>query len=230
MLWMSYPIRGCEKGMEKGMNFPLPTVHAGAPWVRLGRCPMAKLEVISLDRAQFYDELWTLNGQELRIRYALSPFGLQQLCEKHRLPVPPADYWIKVRHGKKVKRRPLPNLADPQFQTIHLLLLTPEMASCKLRHEPVLVPGALLDPHRSVVELCRHLQPDGAADGRRSAPRPAVVEFHVSRRSADRALRVLNPLIKAFEADRGQLFDTGRGCQRMYRTIRRIGSTTYLRP
>jgi hypothetical protein len=94
-----------------------------------------RLEIAALDREQFYDELWSFTGQELRIRYALSPFSLQQLCQKHRLPLPPMGHWIKVRHGKMAKRPPLPKVSEAPVNTVYVLLNDP--AHSKLQHDPV---------------------------------------------------------------------------------------------
>src|SRR5438874_1288201 len=107
-----------------------------------------KLNPIFLERSQFYDELWSFTGQELRIRYALSPFSLQQLCQQHRLPVPPAGYWTKLRHGKKAKPPPLPSIADPALGKVFLLLNDP--GRCRLRCDPVIVSATLDEPHTVV--------------------------------------------------------------------------------
>lgn len=71
---------------------------------------MERLKLVILERPQFYEELWSLTGQELRIRYALSPYGLGVLCETHRLPLPPVGYWTRIRHREEfiryLRRRP----------------------------------------------------------------------------------------------------------------------------
>lgn len=169
---------------------------------------MDKLNVIALDRATFYEELWTFTGQELRIRYALSPYSLQMLCQQHHLPAPPVGYWVKVRHGKKVKRPPLPNVSDPGLQRVYLLTNDPEHS--RLCHDPIPLPPALVDPHPRVAELRQQCHQIGT--NLRTEPPPlGQIGFAVGPKGRDRALRLLDTLVKAFESAGGELFQSSQG-------------------
>ncbi|MGE5610161.1 MAG: hypothetical protein ACM359_12975 [Bacillota bacterium] len=164
---------------------------------------MEKLNVIAMDRAKFHEELWTFTSQELRIRYALSPYSLEQLCKRHNLPAPPVGYWVKLRHGKKVKLPALPHVSDPALQIVYLL--ANDLEHGKLCHEPVAVPRTLVEPHPRIAQLCHQF---ARGDHDHSVPK-GQIPCDVGPKARDRALRILDALIKAFEAAGGQLFQGG---------------------
>ncbi|MCW3101145.1 MAG: hypothetical protein JWL77_6763 [Chthonomonadaceae bacterium] len=170
-----------------------------------------QVQITNLTRPQFYDELWTLTGQELRIRHGLSPYRLSVICKEYRLPTPPMGHWIKVRHGTSVKRRPLPELTDPARQTIPLLLLEPDIERCKLSREPVPVQQTLHDPHPFVSDLQEKLIGVRVDGGKAVLLKGSAVEFDVTSGLLDRALRLLDALAKGFEAVGGEVFSAAAG-------------------
>jgi hypothetical protein len=158
---------------------------------------MESLKLVTLSREEFFNELWDYTAQELRIRYALTPYGLQQLCQKYHCPVPPMGYWMKAVHHNEVGRRKPPKLTDPNLQTVHLLLLEADPARCKLSRVPIRVAEQLDTPHELIRSLRRSRTPDSASP---------VANLVVNSQSQNRALRILDAMIKAFEAAGGQFF------------------------
>lgn len=161
-------------------------------------------KIVSLTRESFYDILWSVTGQELRVQYALTPYGLQQLCLDHRLPVPPVGYWSKYRKGKKVRRPPLPCVQDTSLETIQLIRLWEPGTEPKLEYLAVPVPSALSAAHRLTKEFAISIQT--AKANSQCVTTNLCVETHVSPNSTDRVLCIFDTLAKAFEDNGGEIF------------------------
>ena len=62
-------------------------------------------------RQEFYDLVWSTAMTKLAKRFGMSDVGLRKICVKHAVPTPPAGYWAKLQHGKKVRKVPMPAAA-----------------------------------------------------------------------------------------------------------------------
>src|SRR5690242_7626806 len=65
-----------------------------------------------LTRRQLYELVWDQPMTKLASQFGLSDVGLRKICQKHRVPTPPAGHWAKKAYGKRVTTRPLPDIAN----------------------------------------------------------------------------------------------------------------------
>lgn len=80
----------------------------------------------TLTRKELYDLVWSVPMMKLAKRFDLSDQGLVKKCKKHNIPRPPMGYWVKLAHGKAVKKTPLPSNTD---KVLELIDFKPELKS-----------------------------------------------------------------------------------------------------
>ena len=173
-------------------------------------------EVVTYKRDLLYEEVWAESMLTVAKRYRISSVALAKVCKKLRVPFPGRGYWARVAAGKDVEERPpLPALrpGDPSELKVprrHAPLVALRTAiEEKLREEKnpaaAIVVGKKLSSPHPLVET---------AAGVLGRPRAKVktgstllrgdaancLDVAVSERSLDRALRILDALLKALEA------------------------------
>jgi hypothetical protein len=167
--------------------------------------------MLSIDRAQLYEQVWSEAIHKLCKQYSLSDRGLGKLCARHNVPVPPRGYWARVAHGQRPKRPPLPTLKPGQANTIRIerrlhhprseeVAPQPIPAAVLYERQPehrVTVPDDLALNHRLVREarrLLRGVKPDDRGILR---PPTGCLQVRVSRTAQPRALRIMEALFDA---------------------------------
>ena len=66
----------------------------------------------TLTRQELYELVWKVPMLRLARQCGLSDVGLAKLCRRHQIPTPKPGHWAKKRHGKIVRRTPLPPSDD----------------------------------------------------------------------------------------------------------------------
>ena len=165
-----------------------------------------------VSREALYEEVWSDPVTVVAPRYGLSDVGLVKICKKLRIPVPGRGYWAKVKAGHPTHKVPLPALAagarlpsgpTPLSDQEAALRATIQDALLQTRQsQPAIsVPSELVDPHALVRAAVARLRRRDGWDhpaGVRSAP-TEVLDIQVTRNSLDRALRLMDTLLKALE-------------------------------
>jgi len=163
------------------------------------------------DRQTLYEEVWSEPVTIIARRYGLSDVGFAKICRKLRVPLPSRGYWAKVKAGKVMRRVPLPSVDNSHQYAVTLTKLDPSALEAraaakqeerKIRETAgaVVMPAALENPHPLVKAAQKRLkQRDGWNDekGLRSAP-AEVINIEVTRSALDRALLLVDTLIKEF--------------------------------
>jgi hypothetical protein len=62
----------------------------------------------SLGREQIYELVWTKPMASVATEFGVSDVALKKRCRKLAIPTPSRGYWVKVEHGQKPARTPLP--------------------------------------------------------------------------------------------------------------------------
>lgn len=166
----------------------------------------------SVYRADLYEQIWTQPVVTIAKEYGLSDVGLRKKCKKYKIPLPPHGYWQKKQHGKHVAERPpLPpyegddkiefdsiendepevlNLEEP-----HVKEGQEKIAFEQLEENKIKVSQSLTSPHPFVIqnqEILNGIKPSGY-DGK-------CLDIAVGQNSINRALRIMDALIKALES------------------------------
>lgn len=173
-------------------------------------------------REELYDQVWTTPGSKLATQFGLSDVGLSKICKKHRIPRPPPGYWVRVQHGATIRRAPLPNLTDDALKTV---VITPHrFAQRRAPDSPRLpqihVPDALTNPHPLVVASEKSLR--GAklrGDGLLEPRARKALDVSVGPDSLDRAMRILDALIKSPEEQGSKVSTTAEGALKTVATF-----------
>ena len=165
-----------------------------------------------VSREALYEEVWTDAVTVVAPRYGLSDVGLVKICKKLGIPVPPRGYWAKVKAGRLTRKVPLPALPAGARDPSGPIPLSEQEAAVHARVRDALqqtresqasisVPAELVDPHPLVRTAGARLKRrDGwnHPAGVRSAPKE-VLDLQVTRNALDRALLLMDTLLKSLE-------------------------------
>jgi hypothetical protein len=170
-------------------------------------------------RDTLYEEVWSEPMTTVALRYGVSSVALAKMCRRLNVPMPGRGYWAKKVAGHEVSRRPLPPLKSGQ-STEHMVtrwvdpLTAPVvdggehrrlLAQERVNSKPV-VAETLIDPHPLITASMKVLR---SFDAARSAPARQTdrcLAISVGPPLLERALRVMDALLKAYEA-RGHRVD-----------------------
>lgn len=175
-------------------------------------------EHITLTRKELYDLVWSTPIVQIIKKFGVSDVGFAKWCRKMDVPRPGRGYWRKLECGKKVKRTPLRN--PEREDTLSLYVIKEDS---KTQQEPeeipesvafercpenkIIVPLELNAPHPYIVQAKKALG-RGREDDKYSRIIPSskpCLNISVCRDSLDRALRIMDTIIKALES-RGIVF------------------------
>ncbi len=176
-------------------------------------------EKIQLTRKELYEQVWSEPMIKLSKRYGLSDVGLRKRCKKFNIPVPALGYWRKKEVGRAEPPPPLPSFSGEESIEFHIKVQKAESppvdaehyteAEAKIAYERednnrICVPSTLRSPHPYVAKTKEAFE--GAEPSRYSRDKGLLsahrekLDISVSRNSLQRALRIMNALIKALEA------------------------------
>ena len=171
-------------------------------------------ELVAYRRDVLYEQVWAEPMLNVAKSYRISNVALAKICRKLGVPVPGRGYWARRTAGQKLKIPPLPPLkpgqpAEVKVHRYHSPHVTLRAAiEEKLREEKkpdaAIVVGAELGaPHPLVrkAELALGRRAKTKKDGRLlHGAQEGCLDIAVSWDSLDRALRILDALLKALEA------------------------------
>lgn len=162
-----------------------------------------------IDREILYEEIWSNPVTVVARQYGLSDVGLAKICRNLAIPLPSRGYWAKVRAGKTMKRAPLPRLEDDANPSVALTKIDEseqkahqavkqQLRETRAAVQSLSVGMDLTNPHPLISAAAKRLKRnDGWTNekGLRSAPEE-VLNLEVTRSSLDRALLLLDALVK----------------------------------
>lgn len=165
-----------------------------------------------VSREALYEEVWTDAVTVVAPRYGLSDVGLVKICKRLGIPVPPRGYWAKVKAGRHTRKVPLPALPAGARDLAGPIPLSEQEAAMHARvrdalqqtresQSPVSVPAELVDPHPLVRATAARLKQHDDWDhpARVRSASKEVLDLQVTRNTLDRALRLMDTLLKSLE-------------------------------
>lgn len=63
---------------------------------------------MKISREELYRRVWETPVRTLAKEFDISDVGLSKACRRASIPLPPVGYWMKVQHGQKPRKPPLP--------------------------------------------------------------------------------------------------------------------------
>ena len=158
------------------------------------------------ERDKLYEEVWAEPVKIVAQRYAVSDVALAKTCRKLAIPLPGRGYWARLRSGQKMKRAPLPKLPAGVPETLPVYHASPPPTEREASPETaarmekeseaeaaIVVAETLERPHPLVRAANRYFH-------MRNPPLISHLDLSVSKDSLDRALRIMDALIKALVA------------------------------
>jgi len=167
-------------------------------------------EVI-IHRDELYGLVWAEPTVQIARRFNVSDVAISKICKKMNIPKPGLGYWAKIRHGKRVRRIPLPPLkpGDPESYTIRGAedkeLNLPQSALDEHRifeSKPVNhieVKSTLRKAHPLVSQAMHELSSRSKDQYSRQGRPFKCLDVEVGKDSLHRALRIMDALLKALE-------------------------------
>lgn len=183
----------------------------------------ANTETKVLTREELYELVWSEPMRKLAERFQLSDVGLKKACTRHRIPVPARGHWQRVQAGKASPRIPLPILKEARPITFMLNLPPPEPSAdpgpdpaveAEQDFPPIVVGELLERPYPVVRRMRKELKtrkPDDYGAIRSIEPDALSVRIHPA--TTERALRIADALLRAFELRRFELRPGKRGAR-----------------
>lgn len=162
-------------------------------------------------REELYNQVWTEPVRTVAKRYGISDVALAKICKKLSVPVPGRGYWAEKEAGKSPVRPALSKLPEGSPAELHVSrhrpdagpLVDPEVVA-RVQQEKssaaLIVPDVLNAPHLLVDRVAKLLSKTKPDDGLISISDRPCLNVVVAPGSLDRALRILDALIKALDA------------------------------
>lgn len=164
-----------------------------------------------MSREDLYQKVWTTPATKLASEFGISDVALGKICRRMDIPKPAPGYWRKIETGH---HPPIPPLTTPNqdtltgvcipyhFQAEQLALKDPQiserLAAEQLSENRIVVAETLIDPHPLVAAMY-HWREDQAQE-REVEERDSLPDIEVSDGTLDRAMRIMNAVLKAVEA------------------------------
>lgn len=193
---------------------------------------MTGTDVIEMTRQELYERVWNTPMRTLAGEWGLSDVGLAKICEKHKIPRPLQGHWSKKRHGKTVRRTPLPAIDGDQLNTITISPVDrvdgPSIADSEIARlivqesqpDRAIVVGEHTQVRHPFVRATREslkgMRPNDYGRMRPNRQYPHThFDVQVSPQNVSRALRILQGLTSAMEA-RGYRLKAGHNSRHPY--------------
>jgi hypothetical protein len=155
-----------------------------------------------ISRHALYDMVWSRAMIHLSKEFGLSDVGFAKLCKRNKIPRPPRGYWALREVGKAPPPTPLPS-PEEDWNIVfvwHKVYTGAADGDVDVKTEEMIeVADTLQDPHPLVKEALRILAHAPKDEYGIRLPPDGCLEVRVSDASRDRALRIMDALIKAFE-------------------------------
>lgn len=167
----------------------------------------------SLSREELYEQVWSQPMNRLGKAYGLSGAAIAKLCRALNIPIPRSGHWRRLELGLSVEHLPLLPLETIDEEPVALnpvekspkpkkQLTETEQRVLEERKEEnrIRVSDQLATPHPLVEQTLRSLgsaKADG--EGRVRPKAKGCLDVCVAPESVDRAMRIMDALIKALE-------------------------------
>ena len=172
-----------------------------------------KEEIITLRRDELYRMVWSTSVTQLAKKFGISDVGLAKICKKMKIPRPGRGYWERVSHGRKPFIPPLPAAAGDVRKEIQIAkrektFMDPEQnseSSSRIDFErkpenQIRVEKAISSPLPEIEKTRKSFENSKTDEKGLSKPRlQGTLDLRIGPNSLDRALRIMDALLKALE-------------------------------
>jgi hypothetical protein len=172
-----------------------------------------KEEIVTLKREELYRLVWSTPVTQLAKKFGISDVGLAKICKKMKIPRPGRGYWEKVSHGRKPFFPPLPPAAGDVRKEIHItkreknFMDSEQNSESKSRidferkpENQIRVEKILVAPLPEIEKTRRSFENARTDEKGLLKPRlQGTLDLRIGPNSLERALRIMDALLKALE-------------------------------
>lgn len=162
---------------------------------------------------ELYQLIWGKPIHTLSKEFGISDVGLAKICKRNNIPRPERGYWARLHSGQKIKTPPLPKSASRN----HVIRIT-KTETIKIpvestpRSSELSVPDTLSNAHPLVEIARKHARFDKKeASFVTFQENIRGLSIHTTRNTFERALRVMDAIIKTLEREGLQVIINERG-------------------
>jgi hypothetical protein len=187
-----------------------------------------------LSRQELYSQVWAEPMIKVAQKYGISDVGLAKICRRNNVPVPPRGHWARKHAGYKVEIIPLPRqnkdfkiTINPPPVTNKVSLPAERSKAREAIQKKLTVPETLQDPHLFVAKTATVLSKRKPGENVHiQAGSASVLNIKVSPEQLDRALRILDAVIKGIESQGLEILISDSGTSVMVEEIQVFFSLT----
>lgn len=95
---------------------------------------MIEEQITRLSRVQLYNEIWEISVTGVAKKYNVPYLEMMKLCKIADIPIPPSGYWTKLKFGKPVTKKPLPESSIKEVTLLSEIKLTTETVDERVFH------------------------------------------------------------------------------------------------
>lgn len=162
---------------------------------------------------ELYQLIWEKPIHTLSKDFGISDVGLAKICKRNNIPRPERGYWARLYAGEKIKTPPLPKSAKrndviriTKTETIKI------PAESALSNPPLVVQDTLSDAHPLVEITRKHARFDkNEASYVSFQEKIRCLSINTTRNTFERALRIMDAVIKALEQEGMQVIINEHG-------------------
>jgi hypothetical protein len=159
---------------------------------------------LTFTREKLYAEVWSRPVMQLAKEVGVSDVAVAKICRRLWVPVPPRGYWARIAAGHTPRKPPLPPRGEgTPGSHVFRRWRAPEGAVASTVTDDdapsVTVPLTLEKPHALVRKSQSYLARAAKAFDIPARPPEEALDVAASEASLDRALRVMDALLKALE-------------------------------
>ncbi len=157
---------------------------------------------VTFTREDLFKRVWVEPLLKLAAEIGVSDVGLAKACRRAEIPLPGRGYWAKPKEHRSLPPK-LPIASSKTNKTISFRVLAEPKPRLRRPKKPsgappsIQVPTTLIDPDRLIRKSLKVLRSAKAFDGRIRAGNKVALDVRISPAVLDRAMLLLDTLIKA---------------------------------
>lgn len=167
---------------------------------------------VEFTRQDLLNKVWAQPVLKVAREIGVSDVALAKACRKASIPLPARGHWA-IPENRRPKQPTLPSVPAEHPGRVVFSVLDPEHRPVVVRpmtlQPRIPVPDQLESPHRLVTVTLKALKRAKPTDGRIHVSGASALDVSISPGQADRAVRILDTLIKACEP-LGMRWSTGQ--------------------
>ncbi|GGZ71932.1 hypothetical protein GCM10008101_27710 [Lysobacter xinjiangensis] len=158
---------------------------------------------VEFTRQSLFDKVWSTPVLKLAAEIGVSDVAVAKACRKAGIPLPGRGHWA-MPESRRPRQPALPAAAAGNSESVFFNVLAPEHRQTLARPAalgPVIrVPEHLSSPHKLVAATLKVLRQTKPMDNRVHVSGTTALDVSISPEQTDRAMRLLDTLIKASES------------------------------